>query len=120
MMLPLVALAAMAAPAMAQPAPSTRLVSRDGGDRLLVRGHRASPQAAVRINGRPVEVSGGTAWRIELPVATVREWSAGNARALHVTVGAYDAAGGDVATVRLPIGMLARDIELASLVVRAR
>lgn len=118
----LLALSGMAATATAQPATTARLVARAAGDRLLVRGHRASPHADVRINGHPVAVAGGTAWRVELPVATVRDWSAANARILHVTVGdlAVDGAGGEGVAVRLPTGMFARDIELASLIVRAR
>lgn len=108
-----------AAPGSARPY-DTRLVNCGAGDCLLVRGHRASPQAEVRINGRPVEVRGGTAWRIALPVETIRAWSAPSAQALHVAVAEPDSDTASDMSMRLPIGMLARPIELASLIVRAR
>lgn len=106
--------------AAARPADATRIVRCDAGDCLLVRGHRASPEAAVRVNGHPVEVRGGTAWRAELPVETVRAWSTARARTLDVSVSEPDAAAARTMTLRLPVGMFARPTELASLVVRAR
>jgi len=90
----------------------------DAGNCLLVRGHRASSQAIIRINGQTVEASGGQSWRVRLPVATVRDWSAPFARSLQVAV--VDPAGAverDDA-VRLPVGLLGRNPELAPLVVR--
>lgn len=110
---------AAAAPASAR-SPDARLVSCGADNCLLVRGHRASPRAEVRINGRPVDVRGGTAWRVALPVATVRDWSAAYARTLHVAIAEPGADTANGTTVRLPIGMFARPIELASLIVRAR
>ena len=47
--------ASLASPAMADAAPSTRLVSCGAEDCLLVTGHRDSRTAVVRINGHRVE-----------------------------------------------------------------
>jgi hypothetical protein len=106
--------------ALAQPVASTRLVSCGAENCLLIRGHRALPQATVRINGRAVAADGGAAWRVTLPLVTVRDWSAPFARTLQVAVGEPTDASGDGEAVRLPVGLLARRIELASLTVRAR
>lgn len=100
----------------ARPPATARLVACDAGDCLLVRGHRVTPKARVLINGREVATHGGRAWTVELPVATVRDWSALYARAIQVVVG--DAETPEM--VRLPVGMLGHDVALASLVVRAR
>jgi hypothetical protein len=97
---------------------TAHLITCDVGNCLLVRGHRASSQAIIRINGRTVEASGGLSWRVRLPVAMVQQWSAPFARSLQVSV--VDPAGGverDDA-VRLPVGLLGHNLELASLVVR--
>ena len=107
-------------PSIARPADTARLVSCDTGDCVIVRGHRTSPQAIVRINDRPVAARGGTAWQVRLPVATVRDWSAPFARTLRIAVTDGTGAIERDAEVRLPVGLLAGKIELASLVVRAR
>jgi hypothetical protein len=97
---------------------TAHLITCDAGNCLLVRGHRASPQAIVRINGRTVEASGDRSWQVRLPVATVRDWSAPFARNLQVAV--VDPAGPveRADAVRLPVGLLGHNLELASLVVR--
>ncbi|WP_294138524.1 hypothetical protein [Sphingomonas sp.] len=115
----LAALAIPGAAASARPLATTQIVSCGGGDCLLVRGHRASTASRIRINDRLIAPTGGRAWSVQVPVATLRGWSAPFARSIHVAV--VDPAGtverSD--TVRLPVGMLGHDVELASLVVRA-
>jgi hypothetical protein len=105
---------------IAQPVASTRLISCGAESCLLIRGHRASPQATVRINGRPIEADGGRTWRVTLPLATVRDWSAPFARTVEVAIGEPTGASVEGEAVRLPVGLLARGVELASLTVRAR
>lgn len=125
--MPSVARLALAAPllvwgaaASARPLATTQIISCGDRDCLLVRGHRALTTSRIRINDRSIAPDGGRAWSVQLPVATLRSWSAPFARSIHVAV--VDPAGTveDSATVRLPIGMLGHDVELASLVVRAR
>jgi hypothetical protein len=115
----LIALAIATAASSANARSATaQLITCDAGNCLLVHGHRASSQAIIRINGRTVEASGGRSWRVRLPVATVRDWSAPFARSLQVAV--VDPAGPverDDA-VRLPVGLLGHELELAFLVVR--
>ena len=105
--------------AQAHPA-KARLVNCDAGNCLLVRGHRPSSSAIVRINDHVVEVRGRHSWQVSLPVATVEAWSAPFARTLRVSV--LDPAGpADLTdTVRLPTGLLGHNQELALLVVHAR
>ena len=114
----LMALAAASLPVQAQ-ASTVKLVRCGAGDCLLVRGHRNSDQAAVRVNERAVEAKGGRSWRVRLPVQTVRDWSAPFARTLSISV--VDPAGSVERTeaVRLPVGLLGQNLELASLVVHA-
>jgi len=111
--------AIVATPALAHPA-TARLISCDAGSCLLVRGHRAASVAEVRINDRVVDTEGGRSWRVSLPMTTVRDWSGPFARTLRVSVS--DPAGSRMRTeaVRLPVGLLGHDLELAYLVVRAR
>jgi hypothetical protein len=114
----LLSLAAAALSSEAQSA-TAKLVKCGAADCLLVRGHRNSGEAIVRVNDRAVEASGGRSWTVRLPVATVRDWSAPFARTLSVSV--VDPAGSSARTeaVRLPVGLLGHDLELASLVVHA-
>ena len=105
---------------VARPVATTRLVSCGADDCLLVRGHRGSPQAVVLINGHSVSASGGGRWHVVLPLETVRDWSAPFARTLHVSVEGPMDAHEEGEAVTLPVGLLARRIELASLTVRAR
>lgn len=97
-----------------------RLVPCETGSCLLVRGHRASAQTAIRINARPVEVKGHRSWEVRLPMATIEDWSAPFARTLEITVLEPDGSPGPSETVRLPAGLLGHNLELASLVVHAR
>jgi hypothetical protein len=99
--------------------PTAKLVRCDAGDCLLIRGARSSAAAVVTINDRPVVADGRRNWRVRLPLATVRGWSAPFARTLAVAV--VDPAGQMERreTVRLPVGVLGHTTELASLVVRA-
>jgi len=83
---------------------------------LLVTGRRADREAPVRIAGHDVAVRGRHAWRAELPLATVRLWSAPFARTIDVQVAGAD---GGATKARLPIGLLGH-IDLAFLDVSAR
>jgi hypothetical protein len=111
--------AVAATPALAHPA-TARLVSCDAGSCVLVRGHRAVSDAEVRINDRVVDAEGGRSWRVSLPVATVQEWSAPLARTLRVSVSDRAESAVQTEAVRLPVGLLGHDQELAYLVVRPR
>lgn len=114
--------ALLAAGATAAPAKSpatAQLVTCDAGNCLLVRGHRASASAQVRINGRTIDPDGGRTWSVRVPVATLRSWSAPFARSIDVAVMDGTGTVEDSDTVRLPVGLLGHDVELASLVVRA-
>lgn len=113
--------ALMAAPAaQAGALPTAKLVRCGEGDCLLIRGARKSTASIVTINTRAVAVEGGRGWKLRVPVATVRDWASPYTRSLAVAV--LDA-GGQVEqreTVRLPVGLLGHNSELAALVVRAR
>jgi len=109
----------LAAPALAHPA-TAQLVGCDAGSCLLVRGHRATADAVVRINDRVVEAEGGRSWRVRLPMDTVKDWSGPFARTLRVSVSGPSATAARTEAVRLPVGLLGHDVELAYLVVRAR
>jgi hypothetical protein len=85
---------------------------------LLVTGHRASAAAAVSINGRAVNTQGSRKWRVQVPVETLREWSAPLARTMTVSV----VEGGIQrdSEARLPIGLLGHAEDLAFLVVSVK
>ncbi len=110
--------AAAACASEASPTATARLVACDEGDCLLIRGARASDASTVRINDHIVEASGARGWQVRLPVDTVRRWSASRARTVAVAV--VDPLGRVERSedVRLPIGLLGHDVELASLVIR--
>ena len=114
----LMALAAATLPAQVQSA-TVKLTRCGAGDCLLVRGHRNSGQAIVRVNDRTVQASGGRSWRVRLPVATVRDWSAPFARTLSISVVEPAGSVEQTEAVRLPVGLLGHEVELASLVVHA-
>lgn len=103
--------------AMAAPEPATRLVECGRESCLVVSGHRADPQAKVLINGRSVAVEGGRAWKVRLPLGTVRDWSAPMARTIDVTVLASPKMKEDTKQADLPIGLLGHVTDLAYLVV---
>jgi len=105
----------IAAAATAAPAASTRLVACGAQACLLVTGERSVPDAPVSLNGHPVAVEGGRAWRLHLPLATLRAWSQPYARNLSVATGQ-----GEEREVSLPIGLLGHTTDLAALEVRAR
>ncbi|MHA6719429.1 hypothetical protein ACX40Y_08235 [Sphingomonas sp. RS6] len=108
-----------ASDASADPLPSARLVHRDAGDCLLVRGERQSSASRIAINGRPFDASGRRGWKLCVPVATIRELALPFARTLDVAVLSPS---GDLErreTVRLPVGLLGHEVELASLIVRS-
>jgi len=112
--------ALMAAPAAhAGTLPSAKLVRCGDGDCLLIRGARSSAAAIVTINAQPVSVAGGRGWKLRVPVATVRGWASPHARSLAVAVLGADGQVEQRETVRLPVGLLGHNIELAALVVRA-
>lgn len=106
--------ASVAAPACAAPAPNTRLVDCRSASCLLISGNRADAASAVSVNGHVVPVEGGRKWRVQLPVSSIRAWSAPLART--ITVSAGDA----VDEADLPIGLLGHSSDLVMLVVRAK
>jgi len=108
-----------AAPANAHLA-TARVVTCDAGNCLLVQGVRSSSDAVIRINDRVVEVEGGRSWQVRLPVATIQDWSAPFARTVQVSVANPVGSAERTDAVRLPVGLLGHNLELASLVVRAR
>ncbi len=113
--------AVMVAPsASATATPAARLISCGQDSCLLVSGRRAHESAEVRINGHVVAVEGQEAWKVRLPVDTVRDWSAPMARTIDITV--VDAGSRNVTktTAALPIGLLGHVTELAYLMVGAR
>ncbi|MET0364270.1 MAG: hypothetical protein ABW169_06415 [Sphingobium sp.] len=109
--------AGLASSAMA--APNTRLVTCGEESCLLVTGHRDSAASVVSINDHAVAVEGRRNWRVRLPLASVRAWSAPFARSVAVTVAQPDGRAESVARASLPIGLLGHRTNLASLVVRA-
>lgn len=107
--------AALASPAIASASePATRLVSCGAESCLVVSGRRANAASPVEINGRQVAVEGGNRWRVRLPVAAVRAWSAPYARTITVSV--------DEASTEadLPIGLLGQITDLAALTIRVK
>lgn len=109
----IVLFASSAADAFAASGPASKLVSCGAESCLQVSGRRTDPASLVQINGHPVTVEGGKAWKAVLPLHTVRSWSAPMARTIAVT----DASGTQQAD--LPIGLLGHVTGLA-LVVSSR
>lgn len=106
--------AVVSSPAMAAHEPVTRLVACGTQSCLLVSGQRADSAVPVSINGHVVATDGTRNWRVRVPVATIRAWSALHARTISVTVA-------DVShEASLPVGMLGPAKELAMLVVRVK
>lgn len=114
-----IAIATAATPVNARPA-TARLIRCDAGSCVIVRGHRSTSRAVIRINDRIIEAEGGRSWRVSLPVAIVQDWSAPFARTLRVSVADPAESSQRTEAVRLPVGLLGHNPELASLVVRAR
>ena len=112
-----IAAAALASPAIAAPEPSSKLVRCGDQSCLQVTGHRDDPTSIVHINGHAVPVQGERKWKVSLPLAVVREWSAPNARMIEVSLGDPEGQRVTIASVDLPIGLLADGTVLAALVI---
>lgn len=115
-----VTLFAMAPTAQAGALPVARLVRCDAGTCVQLRGERRSPASLVVINDHVVAARGGRNWKVRVPVAMVRAWSAPFARTLRVAVVEPGGAAEREGEVRLPVGLLGHNTELAALVVHAR
>jgi hypothetical protein len=113
------AAATLALPANARTA-TARIVACGAQDCILVHGHRSSSQAVILVNEREVAATGRNHWQARLPVATVKDWSAPFARTLRVSVVNPAGSVERSEAVRLPVGLLGQNVELASLVVHAR
>lgn len=111
----ILALSGFASPAMGSQDASTRLVRCGAESCLLVTGHRDDPSAIVSINGQVVNVEGRRGWKVSVPVATVREWSAPYAREIEVSLRDPATQQETAASVDLPIGLLGGVTELAAL-----
>lgn len=109
------ALAGFAAPALAGSDASTRLVNCGAESCLLITGHRDDPAAIVSINGQAVSVQGKRGWRVSLPVETVRQWSAPDAREIEVSLRNPATQAETSDSVDLPIGLLGNLTDLSSL-----
>ena len=112
--------AGFSSPAYAATEPRTHVVACEAGSCLLVTGYRANAASAVSINGRAVPANGARKWRVSVPVATVRAWSAPFARTITVSVVDAETRSDATAEVDLPIGLLGQIENLASLVVSAK
>jgi hypothetical protein len=104
-----------ASPALAAPETSTKVVRCGEQSCLQVTGHRADPAQIVTINGRAVAVEGERRWRVRVPVATVRQWSAPFARTIMVSLREPDTQHETIEPVDLPVGLLGQVTELAAL-----
>lgn len=109
-----------AIPASARDNLTTRVVDCEAGSCLIVRGRRDSSAAQVTINGRPVVAQGARAWRVSVPVETLRQWSVPHARSITVVVTDTRTGATSTAQARLPIGLLGHSQDLAMLVVRVK
>lgn len=111
-------LALAPAPARAADAPHARLVHCGEDTCLLLSGHRARADVTARIGAHDLALEGGRAWRVAIPLETVRSWAVSSGYSL--TVSLVDAQVGSETNqvVILPPGALGRPVELASLVVR--
>ena len=106
-------------PAIAAPEPSAKLVRCGAENCLRVSGYRENAATTVMVNGYVVPVEGARKWAVNLPLDTVREWSAPRARTIEVSLQEPDAVEAQNAKVRLPIGLLGDVTLLASLVISA-
>lgn len=110
----------LANPALAAPAPTTKVVSCDAGNCLIISGTRQSLSEAVLINGHAVAVQGERNWKVSLPVSVIRDWSQLYARSIEVTTVDPATASRTSAEARLPIGLLGGTTNLAMLEVRVK
>ena len=111
-------LAGLAVPAHAEADADagTRLVRCHEQQCLLVTGHRDNAATMVHINGHAVKAEGERRWRVRVPVATVRDWSAPFARTIEVTLRDSDTQQGTTERAKLPIGLMGH-ADLASLII---
>lgn len=96
-----------------------RLRDCGGQTCLVIDSRRRDSRAIVSVAGRPVAVQGGRAFRIALPLDTVRDWSAPFARSIALRVDEPGGRGSEQ-SVRLPIGLLGNTTQLAAVEVSAR
>lgn len=97
---------------------STRVVGCAEGSCLLIKGRRADAGAAISINGHAVNTQGARTWRAQVPVETLREWSAPLARS--ITISVISDGNQTNSEARLPIGLLGQAENLAFLVVSVK
>ena len=112
-----IAAGALASPAIGASEPSTKLVRCGDQSCLQVTGHRDDPTSIVHINGHAVSVEGERKWKVSVPLDVVREWSAPNAQTIEVSLGDMEGRPETIASVDLPIGLLANSVTLAALVI---
>ncbi len=110
----------LATPATASTKADTRLVKCHSDSCLLISGHRDNAAAAVHINGHPVSVEGRHNWQVRLPIETVRAWSEPFARTIEVAMLDSETSNKLTTQANLPIGLLCRITNLASLVISAQ
>lgn len=106
-----------ATPALAEP--QARLVHCGQETCLRLSGQRAQATGAIWIEGHELAVEGGRRWRATVPMATAREWGTPSGGSL--TLAVVDTPGKieRLESVALPPGALGRQVELATLIVRA-
>ena len=114
-----IAIVSLASPALAESEPSTKLVHCGAQSCLQVSGYRSDPSAIVRLNGQAVDVEGKYGWEVNLPIETVRSWSAPYARSIEVSIHNPETEQVTSVTADLPIGLLGGVTDLARLEVRA-
>ncbi len=107
----------LAAPANAAEQPRAKLVSCGAESCLRIAGTRPSQGSVIAINDRVVTAEGGRSWKVDLPLETVRQWSAPHARTVEVSLHDPATQREIKAIVDLPIGLLGGVTDLALLVV---
>lgn len=112
-----VAVGALASPTAAAAEPRTKLVRCGQQSCLRITGHRDDATSIVSINGHAVSAEGERRWTVHLPVEVVRAWSTPNARTIEVSLGGAQGQQPAIASVDLPIGLLADRAVLAALVI---
>ena len=115
-----IALAGFASPALAQDEPQTRLVRCGEQTCLEVSGYREHSSVLICVNGNEVPAEGEKSWKIQLPLETVRQWSATHARTIEVSLRDPDSQQSSSASADLPIGLLGAVTSLAFLQISAR
>lgn len=103
--------------AAAAPEPSAKLIRCGAESCLRISGYRENPASLVMVNGYAVTAEGEHKWAVELPIDTLRNWSAPAARSVEVSLQDPETQRSTSTDVRLPIGLLGDVTRLASLVV---